>query len=127
MIKLSRDSRLVRFAYLFGDRVPSQTNLCRFFWRIVGSCLPFAWLLMVLAFYISALIMHTRDTAIVTVVVVVGIIAVVLSVRISDRARTRALERGLANEPTPPPSLARETWRAWKARVCPLIEIGREN
>jgi hypothetical protein len=34
-VKLQLDSRVVRWAYLFEDKVPDRVSLCPLFWRVV--------------------------------------------------------------------------------------------
>lgn len=79
---LNRGSKLVRFAYYFADfGVPSQTSLCRFFWRAFVF-MPLAWIGIVgivclLLFMLTMLTWSTKGVAPVAIVVIAFVVAYV--------------------------------------------------
>lgn len=126
-MKLSADSRWIRYAY-FRELAPEQTNLCRLFWQVVGKTVFWAYLFIGLPFlYVFLWIRFPAIAA--GVHAGVGFVALVFfSAERVARWRTRRwrVRVGVDTLPPKPPSVVKEAWWAVKNRVCPLIEIERE-
>lgn len=108
---LNRGSKLVRFAYYFADYgVPSQTSLCRFFWRAFVF-VPLFWLLI--STFISIVIFALYATTIATKgllpLVLFGITGIVyLLSTYSDVIKNSVFIQGI---------------KAMLEPYCPIIEI----
>lgn len=110
-MKLSRDSRLVRYAYLTSEwGPPNRTNLCRLFWRTVFQTLLLLLPISLVVGYVVLWFTNRTDAIVLTLLAVLvgGSVAV-----------GEVVNRRYPN----PPSVIKEALWAVKHRVCPLIEI----
>jgi hypothetical protein len=125
MIRLAKDSRLVKFAYM--GNVPHvwpgeavRTSLCALFWRCVRTSLVIGFVLGIVA---GLLVLFwerpARLWALVVIVGGFGTAAIMAELGDRIKARQRALAKGEAKRP----SLVPEVIWAIKKRVCPLVEI----
>jgi membrane protein YdbS with pleckstrin-like domain len=122
---LSRESRLVRWAYFSEERIPRQTSLCVLFWRVVLlTPLKLAWLVALAVGACVALwllgdmllaIMHRVGVTTVVFGCFVLIVAFV-GVRFASR-RWHVTKSGLDASPLVQSALA------LKRGICPLIEL----
>lgn len=123
MIRLSRESRLVRFAYLgnvphgFGE--PIRTSLCALFWRCVRSGLV---ALVAGVALVGLAVAIKRDPGGALFIGGILVIAIVICA-VGEAIKQWRIRRRATRKPAPPPSVAREAFRAVKERVCPLVEI----
>lgn len=122
-MKLDASSRLVRFAYVLGGSPPERTNLCRFFWRLVGRAMLAALILS--AAVGSAVLWIVRpQTAVWAQAIPCGIVLFILWLAwIEERAEKRT-----KRPPAPEGSIryvVKEWVKAKKQKVCPIIEIER--
>lgn len=126
-MKINKDSwhyKLWRKSFSFGERVPEDTDLCRYchkvFWALVG----YAALASMCIFLVVTVIMllgligrgfwlHTGLAIKITLAATTAITAIVLYVRWLNRGRSY-------REPT---TLVGKYASATKQRVCPLVEF----
>jgi hypothetical protein len=120
-VKLSSDSRLVRWAYALSDQNPvGMTSVCALFWRCVGTLLFVLWVLA-MPLMLGILVYKNPVTSAGILVGAVLVAAVVVVIRmvgrkIAGRVKPSAREPGFL-------WLTSQRIKAAKDRVCPLIEI----
>lgn len=128
-MELSRDSRIVRWAYLTEKhKIPERTSLCVIFWRsVLGTPIVllglFVWLptIVLLAVYKLALLIWAHKGE--TLMVLGGIAALAIAIAaivIAKRAVERA--RNYVGEPTAAHVLVSGAM-AVKQRICPIVTI----
>lgn len=112
---------------------PAQnTNLCKYFWRVIGGTLYVAFLATVLGailggigflFYKYTLVSFTVAGCIAAII---GLIFLYLYVaeRLYDRAKLKRSQPGYQE---PEPGFLRSYVRAKKEKVCPLITFVEEE
>jgi hypothetical protein len=124
MIQLSRQHRIVRYAYIFDQdwAVPRQTSLCALFWRCMLNTVLFCLPVSLLVAYAVWWWRNPSDAAAATVASV-GLIGFLVWVDWIERRR-KARREAQIDAPAKPPSLVKETLGAIKDRVCPLVSIG---
>ena len=135
-MKLSRQSRLVRFAYFFSDfGPPNCTTLCAFFWRAFVLT-PLVWFGVI--FVLGVLIFHFAKFYYISVPVTVTAVAMFFAVarwvdgsKRKRREREYARERGEQVPPTVRERIADSVFwqglKTVKGKVCPLIELTSDN
>lgn len=136
-MKLSRKSRLVKWAYLMPpfEGPPYRTSLCAFFWRAFVF-VPLFWLsLVIIAGRLLFLYgKYWRYSISVTVVVALVVFAIITACNAAERRRDARAEenwqrRRAGLEPLPvrryrlADSVFWQGLKAVKGKVCPLIEL----
>jgi hypothetical protein len=123
---LSYNSRIVRWAYFFNSYVPSQTSLCKLFWKTVlitpliglgigGVCGFLLWLITYVGLY--------KNTKF-TLVSIAFIGALILYVNFANKKVKRAIEDtcesiGIKVQE----SILWQGMKAVKGKFCPIIQI----
>lgn len=122
-MRISRKSRLVRWGY-WGNP-PSQTTLCKFFWRVfVWNAVVIVGLSMLAA--VTCVCAWTNPVQFfgTLAVVIVTIGAVALGAYLDDKAKMRRLHRDYERRENPTPDgLFIASLKAAKGKVCPIIQI----
>lgn len=124
-IRLHRWSRLVQWAYLWEDGVPYQTSICPLFWRTVLVTplkvgVPLGGLLL-LGFWT----VYYTHKVLFAVLVISGVVCAVGLIAGVCELFTRA--RGRLDGAWREQSVVYQGFRSIKARMCPLVEIYRDN
>jgi hypothetical protein len=129
-MKIRKDSwhyKLYEKSYSEHRFPASNTNLCKYFWRVIGGTIYLAFCIAVICAVLIGLgFLFYEHTLISVSVVAVGVAIVglcVLYTYISDRADLR---HALGYQ-EPEPGLLRSYVRAKKAKVCPLINFVEEE
>jgi hypothetical protein len=120
-MRMSCTHRLVRWAYFAASYTPAQTNLCAVFWRsVLVTPLKLLGLAFFLYFVVYALLIYPVLAlgwwGLLSGPIVAGLL--MLSVLASDWFR-----RCPSTSDSGQPSVLATTFRAMKARYCPIIEI----
>lgn len=129
-MKLSRESRIVKWAYLFDadSKIPDRTSLCEIFWRSVLYA-PLKLLSLAVCVFvfvpaiiyrvgtwlITMLLQHSHQ--IIAALVFVGMVVVVLTVF--------AILRRIGAVSGVTGSVLWQGAKAVKSKACPIVEIER--
>ena len=130
-MKINKDSwhyKLWRKSYSFDERVPQDTDLCRYchkvFWQLVAYAAFCSMIVVAAVLCIALLVMIGRGFWLhpglafqITAGLFVGISALIFYVRWLHRGRTYR----------EPKTLVGKYARATKQRVCPLVEFSEED
>lgn len=124
-IRLHRWSRLVQWAYLWEDGVPYQTSICPLFWRtVLLTPLKVGVPLGVLLLLVFWAVYYTRNMLF-AVVIIIGVVCGVGVITGVSELLSRAHRRlGSAWREQ---SVVYQGFRSIKARMCPLVEIYRDD
>lgn len=102
----------------------SNTNLCKYFWRVLGGAIHTAFVAAVIGIVLGVIGLLFYKYTLISVSVVAAGVAIVglfaLYVYISDRKHAPGYQE-------PEPGLLRSYIRAKKAKVCPLITFVEEE
>lgn len=122
-MRISPESRLVRYTYFIGPPVPPrQTTLCRFFWRFFFSSLLWLGMATLVGLYLSAWWTDTFKTFSVTAGVL-AFVGVLITGHIGhDKYKDWKFLRGV-KEPGPVKRVLKEAFWGIKNRICPVIYI----
>lgn len=123
MLTLNRRGWVVRWAYL-GSPTPSQTSICKLFWRLVGTISLLFMAALAVSLFIAWFWMYTAKVLMI-VGIVVGIIVVIVAVCYTI---TKLEDYAEANNGHVVPEPIRYTAVyqgivAIKRRLCPIVEI----
>lgn len=117
-MQLRRDSRVVRWAYLWESSVPYRTSLCAIFWRtVLWTPLKMIAPLGILSFCLRMAWLYPLDWAIGTGV----FIGIVLAVGCIAWVQYRFEHRDVWADKKP--SVLRDGFRAVKSKVCPIVDL----
>ena len=110
-------------------RMPAQnTNLCKYFWRVVGGAIWTTFIAAVIGIVLGAIgflfykytLFTVTAVAVAAAIVWVSVLCVYVSERLDLRAYRKRSQPGYQE---PEPSLLRAYLRAKKEKVCPLITV----
>lgn len=130
-MKINKDSwhyKLWRKSFSFDERVPQETDLCRYchkvFWALVGYAALASMVVALGVMIIVILVMigrgfwlHTGLAVEITLGVAAAVTAIVLYVRWLNRGRSYS----------EPKTLVGQYAKATKQRVCPLVSFTDES
>lgn len=120
-MKLSRDSKLVRWAYFLSEQnPPKHTNLCNLFWRTV-LLTPLklsAFLCLLGTVLLAALILPVMQLGWWGLLVTPTVLGIIYIIFFTVDRRS-----GRQTKSQKPPGLVKEAIKAIKERYCPLITL----
>jgi len=126
-MKIQKDSwhyKLYEKSYSEHRFPASNTNLCKYFWRVLGGTILLAFQVASVSIVLGAIgfLFYKYTLIMVSVVAVIAAIVglYVLYTYISDRKHAPGYQE-------PEPGLLRSYLRAKKAKVCPLITFVEEE
>lgn len=119
---IKRNSKLIRWAYLFNDDVPCYTSLCPLFWRVV-LVTPFKVVifLAIIGAVVGGFCILIKTSVVrwdITFPVLGGILFIVYVIHTWKLSHSEDEEEK--------PSLIKEYAKSVKNKVCPIVEIQSE-
>lgn len=117
-MQLSRNSKLVRFAY-WSD-APARTTLCKLFWLIILKSFIITFIV-----YCTSYGLLTNPVGVLKFAgfILIGFLSVIAFAFIDDRIESRKFRRSFPELYPSKPSVIREAIYGIKNKVCPIIEI----